>query len=156
MKGNVSLMIILIIFITVIVVIDNRRESFNISDIASRITVNLDNINRMISDDDTGDFLSKNDIAVNTAKDILHNVNKITDVQEGMYKGVLHNIFKIIFIIILLIMVIVLMTRNPEFIDGIFNFIFGVVTNIYNTVKDWIKKNTGSLVSDLKKINPIQ
>ena len=156
MKGNITLMIILILFLTVIVVIDNRRENFNISDMASRISVNLNNINTMISEDDTGDFLSKNDVAVDTAKDILHNVTKITAVQDGMYKDVLHNIFKLIFIIILLILVLVLLKKNPQFINGIFDFIFGVINNIYNTISGWVKKNTSSIMSDLKKINPIQ
>lgn len=156
MKGNITLMIILILFLTVIVVIDNRKENFDISDMASRITVNLNNINTMISEDDTGDFLSKNDVAVDTAKDILHNVTKITAVQDGMYKDVLHNIFKLIFIIILLILVLVLIKKNPQFINGIFDFIFGLIKNIYNTISGWVKKNTSSIMSDLKKINPIQ
>ena len=156
MKGNITLLIILILFLTVIVIIDNRKEHFDISDMASRITVNLNNINTMISEDDTGDFLSKNDVAVDTAKDILHNVTKITAVQDGMYKDVLHNIFKLIFIIILLILVLVLIKKNPQFINGIFDFIFGLIKNIYNTISGWVKKNTSSIMSDLKKINPIQ
>ncbi len=156
MSGNVSLMIILILFLTVIVVIDNRKEDFNITNIASRVTVNLDNINKMITDDDTGDFLSKNDIAVDTAKDILHNVTKITAVQEGMYKDVLHRIFRLIFIIILLILVLILMKKNPQFITGLYDFVFGIINHLYSTISEWVKKNTSSIMSDLKKINPIQ
>ena len=156
MKGNVSLMIILILFLTVIVIIDNRKEDFNISNLASRVTNNLENIHNMITEDDTGDFLNKNNLAVNTAKDILHNVTKITAVQDGMYKDVLHHIYRLVFIIILLILLLILMKKNPQFITGIFNFVFGFIMNIYSSISGWVKKNTASLVDDLKKINPIQ
>ena len=137
MKGNTVLVLLLVIFLSVIVVLDNKRENFTLDELESELENNIDMVSDMVGTD-ASEFISKNNVAVDTAKDIIFNVKKMTDVQNTIKRNVLHNVYKLIALIFVLLLTFVLIATNSTVLEAVFNTVFGLLKKILSI----FRKNT--------------
>ena len=109
----------------------------------------INTVHNLMRDRSAGEFLSLNEKAVGTAKDLIFNTRKKHDNQKGIMRANLHDIYKQVMLVIVLIVVLILIVMNRGVIVNILKSILAIFGNI----KDFIVKNFNDFRGGINDFN---
>ena len=118
------------------------------------LTNNIDTVNNIITDnrvgiDSTAKFIRDHKTAVNTAKDVMFNSRRMKETQDEIKRTHLHNIYKNIGIVILLIFSMYLIVYNRKYLKQIIRAIF----KLFDQIKEFSQTNIRQMRRDMNTMN---
>ena len=118
------------------------------------LTNKIDTVNNIITDnrvgiDSTAKFIRDHKTAVNTAKDVMFNSRRMKETQDEIKRTHLHNIYKNIGIVILLIFSMYLIVYNRKYLKQITRAIF----KLFDQIKEFSQTNIRQMRRDMNTMN---
>ena len=115
---------------------------------------NISAVDNIITDnrvgiDSTAKFIRDHKTAVNTAKDVMFNSRRMKETQDEIKRTHLHNIYKNIGIVILLIFSMYLIVYNRKYLKLIIRAIF----KLFDQIKEFSQTNIRQMRRDMNTMN---
>ena len=115
---------------------------------------NINTVDNIITDnrvgiDSTAKFIRDHKTAVNTAKDVMFNSRRMKETQDEIKRTHLHNIYKNIGIVILLIFSMYLIVYNRKYLKQIIRAIF----KLFDQIKEFSQTNIRQMRRDMNTMN---
>lgn len=131
-----------------------EEQIISLNNSLTTLTDKINTVDNIITDnrvgiDATAKFIRDHKTAVNTAKDIMFNSRRMKQTQNEIKRTFLHNIYKNIVFVLLLLFAMVLIIYNRKYLKQIIRAIF----QLFDQIKDLTQSNLLQARRDMNRIN---